>query len=168
MSLLSLFLFLEKEKKKTRKKPHKKGIFLGGRVGYFLFFFLLGKGEGGVRGARRGGIHFLLKIPGGGGFSRRGRGAGRVSAANLGNLEGGGGQFFFFSAPKGPPSLSPHRTPKIPGEGKNRSNKKREVLAGRKKGIPKRQGKELLKTEGLDWLMVSSRLFWWVVVLQCP
>ena len=60
-------------------------------VSDIFYFFLRGEGEGGVRGARRGGgIHFLLKIPGGGGgVSRRGRVAGRVSAANWGT--GGGG-----------------------------------------------------------------------------
>ena len=49
--------------------------YFGGRFGYF-YFFLLGEGEGGVRGARRGGVGFLLKIPGGEGFQpdRRGRG----------------------------------------------------------------------------------------------
>ena len=36
---------------------------LGGRFGYFLLF-LLGGGEGAVRGARKGGVGFLLKIPG--------------------------------------------------------------------------------------------------------
>ena len=54
-------------------------------------FFILGEGnweseapEGG------GGIDFLSKIPEGGGSpGRRGRGAGRVSAANWGNLGGG-------------------------------------------------------------------------------
>ena len=40
------------------------------------------------------GIHFLLKIPGGGGGSG---GAGRVSAANWG-IWGGGGLNFFFGA----------------------------------------------------------------------
>ena len=69
---------------------------LSGRFGYFLFF-LLGEGEGGVRG------------PGGGwgsvsywnprrGVSRRGKGrrAGRVSAANWGIAGGGGANIFFF------------------------------------------------------------------------
>ena len=43
---------------------------LGGRFGYFLFF-LLGEGEGGVRGARRGGggDRFFIENPTrGGGF----------------------------------------------------------------------------------------------------
>ena len=52
-----------------------------------------------------GGGRFLLKIPeGGGGVSRSGRGAGRVSAANWGFWEQGGGAKYFFSGPKCPPS----------------------------------------------------------------
>ena len=58
----------------------------------FYFFFLLGDGEGGVRGRREGGGgRFLLEIPEGGGVSRRGRGVGRVSVANWGFFLGGGG-----------------------------------------------------------------------------
>ena len=63
-----------------------------------FYFFLLGEGEGGVRGdGRGGGIGFLLQIPGGGGVSggRGGRGAGRVSAANWGIWGGGGPKYFF-------------------------------------------------------------------------
>ena len=54
-------------------------------------FFLLGEGEGGVRGAGRGGDRFFIENPrtwgvlGGG----RGRRAGRVSAANWGIFGGG-------------------------------------------------------------------------------
>ena len=52
----------------------------------FKFFFLLGGGERGVRGAGRGADDFLLKIPGGGGSPGRVgagvRGAGRVFAGN--------------------------------------------------------------------------------------
>ena len=44
-------------------------------------FFLLGEGEGGVRGAGGGGTVFIENHRGGPG---RGRGAGRVSAANWG------------------------------------------------------------------------------------
>ena len=68
----------------------------------FYFFFLLGEGNGRVRGARRGGGSFLLKMPrrGGGG---RDRGAGTVFAANWGIWEGGGGAKYFFSGPKRPP-----------------------------------------------------------------
>ena len=66
-----------------------------------FFFFLLGEGEGGVRGAGKGGVRFLIKFPGGGGgggFSRRGRGrgAGKVSAAKWGIGRGGGGLNIFF------------------------------------------------------------------------
>ena len=60
--------------------------------GSFGFFFLLGEGEGGVRGAgRRGRSVFFFEDPRRRGVSRRGsgRGAGKVFAANLGI--GGGG-----------------------------------------------------------------------------
>ena len=63
----------------------------------FLFFFcLLGEGEGGVRGEGGWGVDFLLKVPGGGGVSRRerGRGAGRVSG-RIGEFGGGGLNIFF-------------------------------------------------------------------------
>ena len=73
----------------------KKVFLLGGRFGYFLFFFCSGRGKGGFEAPGGGGIHHLLKIPGGVG-SRRGRGAGRVSAANWGLWGGGGANFFFF------------------------------------------------------------------------
>ena len=66
-------------------------------VSNIFYFFLLGGGEGGVRGNWEGGRSvFLPKIPGGGGGSPGqgggGRGAGRVSAENL----GGGGLNIFF------------------------------------------------------------------------
>ena len=72
---------------------------IGGRFGYFLFFFCSGEGEGGVRGARRGGgIGFLIANPTrGGGRFPGGGGAGRVSAANWG-IWGGGGLNIFFRA----------------------------------------------------------------------
>ena len=47
---------------------------LGGSFGYFFNFFLLGEGEGGVRGAGRGGVVSLLKIPQGGGGLEEGEG----------------------------------------------------------------------------------------------
>ena len=47
---------------------------LGGRFGYFFFFSVRGGGRG-VRGARRGGIGFLFKVPGGGGGFPGGGGA---------------------------------------------------------------------------------------------
>ena len=57
----------------------------------FLFFFLLGGGEGGVRGAGRGGGRFLIENHRRGGSPERmgagPRGAERVFAGNL----GGGG-----------------------------------------------------------------------------
>ena len=73
-------------------------------VSNIFYFFLLEGGEGGVRGAGRGGkFGFLLKSQErGGGLQegRGGRGAGRVSAANWG---WGGGAKYFFSGPKCPP-----------------------------------------------------------------
>ena len=67
----------------------------------FLIFFCSGRGNGESEAPGEGGgvDQFLfLKIPGGGGVSRRGRsrGAGRVSAANWGIFGGGGANFFFF------------------------------------------------------------------------
>ena len=68
----------------------------------FYFSFLLGEGEGGVRGAKRGGEgRFLLKIPGGGGGSRRGRGFPGGLFGAIGEF--GGGSKYFFSGPKRPP-----------------------------------------------------------------
>ena len=61
-------------------------------VSDIFYFFLVGEGEGGVRGARKGGgLFFLLEFPGGAGFSRRRRcrEAGSVSAANWGIWGGG-------------------------------------------------------------------------------
>ena len=67
-------------------------------------FFLLGGGEGGVRGARKGrGVGFFIENPG---FSHEGegRGAGRVSAGNF-----WGGPKYFFSGPKCPPRSGPNQ-----------------------------------------------------------
>ena len=64
---------------------------------FWIFLcFLLGAGEGGVRDARRGLGFSKLKIPQGGGSSRRGGEGegGRVSAGNSG--EGGRGTVFVF------------------------------------------------------------------------
>ena len=64
-----------------------------------FYFFLLGEGEGGVRGARsggRGGGRFSIENPRRGSLQDgRGRGAGRVSAANWGIFGGGGLSIFF-------------------------------------------------------------------------
>ena len=75
-----------------QKRPAERGYFWTFRI--FFIFFCSGRGS-----PRRqdvgGGIGFLLKIPGGGGVSRRGRGR-RVSVANRGILGGGGGLNIFF------------------------------------------------------------------------
>ena len=80
-------------------------------VSDIFLFFLLGGGEGEVRGAGEvGGPFFFIENPGraggvrvGGGGGRRG--AGRASAANWGIFWVGGPKFFFFSGPKRPPSI---------------------------------------------------------------
>ena len=77
---------------------------LGGRFGFFLCF-LLGGGEGGVRGARRWrGFGFLLKIPGGG-FSPE-RGGGPEGLGCLRGFGGGGGLLFFFFGGKMPTKMN--------------------------------------------------------------
>ena len=64
----------------------------------FLISFLLGEGEGRVRGARSGGhwagIDFLMRNPKKGGVSRRGAGPRRREDV-WGGLGGGGGNLFF-------------------------------------------------------------------------
>ena len=68
----------------------------------FFIFFLLGEGESGAPGGGGGG-RFLIENPRRGVSRRgRGRGAGRVSAANCG-IARGGGAIYFFSGPKCPP-----------------------------------------------------------------
>ena len=57
-----------------------------------FYFFLLGGGEGGVRGAGRWGDRFFIENPRrGGGWAPRER----VSAANWGIFLGGGPKYFF-------------------------------------------------------------------------
>ena len=64
---------------------------LGGRFGYFLFFFCLGRGKG-VRGARSGGVGFFLKIPGEGvGAPGGGGGFQEGCLERIGEFGGGGG-----------------------------------------------------------------------------
>ena len=62
----------------------------------FYFYFLVGEGKGGVRGASKGG-QFFVENPRKGGVCRRRRGrkAGRVSAANWG-IWGGGTKYKVF------------------------------------------------------------------------
>ena len=69
---------------------------LGGRFGAFLFF-LLGEGEGGVRGSVPGGVgdRFLLKIQGGGGPPGREGPRGREGVCGeLGFFFWGGAEYF--------------------------------------------------------------------------
>ena len=54
-----------------------------------IFFFLVGEGEGGVRGFGGGEGRFCIENPRRGGVTGGG-GAGRVSAANWGSFGGGG------------------------------------------------------------------------------
>ena len=81
---------------------------LGGRFGNF-YFFLVGEGEGAVRGARRGGGRFLLKVPGGGGFPGGDGVSRRVVWSELGNLGGGGGYIFFLRGRNVHQDYHPHQ-----------------------------------------------------------
>ena len=71
----------------------------------FLYFFLLGEGEGGVRGARSGGgSGFFTEDPRGRGFQEKEGLRGREGG--IGDFFGGGGaESFFFSGPESPPSI---------------------------------------------------------------
>ena len=77
------------------------GPSLGGRFRSFLFF-LLGGGEGGVRGASTGGggVGLFLKIPG---RSSRGGEGGAAGWCLRGVFGGGGGNVFFFFGAEMPP-----------------------------------------------------------------
>ena len=74
-------------------------------VSDIFYFFLLGEGEGGVRGARRGVGSVFIENPtrGWGGFQEK-EGP-RGCLRRIGDFFGGGGLNFFFSGPKRPPSL---------------------------------------------------------------
>ena len=73
-------------------QPYSRAEFQENSVDVWIFFifFCLGRGKGefeGLEGGGGGGLEFLLKFPKGGGWVSmrgRGRGAGRVSAANWG------------------------------------------------------------------------------------
>ena len=93
-----------KNGRKIPKKWKKASSYSWRTFRIFVIFFLLGEGEGGVRGARGGGGSIFIENPTRGGGFRRGRGAGRVSAANWGIW--GGGPKYFFSGPKRPPSIT--------------------------------------------------------------
>ena len=69
-----------------------------------LFIFLIGGREGAVRGARKGGGRFSLKISGGRGVSQEGGGWARGPGGCLRGIWGGGA-IFFSSGPKCPPSF---------------------------------------------------------------
>ena len=77
--------------------------FFGPEFRIFIIFFCSGGGEGGVRGAGRGGDDFLLKIPGGG-VSRAGGGGGVRGRERVCREFGGRGAKYFFSGPNFPPS----------------------------------------------------------------
>ena len=71
----------------------------------FYFIFLLGEGEGGVRGARRCGGRFFIKNPrGGGALGGEGPRGREGVCGELGNF-GWGAAKYFFSGPKCPASL---------------------------------------------------------------
>ena len=87
---------------KTMNKNHDQNVtkiaLLGGRFGYFLF--LLGEGEGGVRGAGRGadGDHrFLIENPRRGGSpAQEGAEGPGGCLRRIGELGWGGAKYFFF------------------------------------------------------------------------
>ena len=87
--------------------PHDVLEPLLGRTFWIFYFFSARGGEGGARGAEKGGDDFLLKIPGGG-SGRAGRGGG--GGGRGGCLQGIWGRVanIFFGGPKGPPSLKKH------------------------------------------------------------
>ena len=68
---------------------------LGGRFGYFLFFFCSGRGKGESEAPERGGGSVF--IGGGGGFPGGGGDFRRVVWSELGNLGGGGRKYFFLT-----------------------------------------------------------------------
>ena len=75
-------------------------------VSDIFYFFLLGEGEGGVRGARQGGDRFCIENPRRGQFRGEGPRGREGVCGELGNFLGGGGAKYFFSGPKCPPGQS--------------------------------------------------------------
>ena len=69
---------------------------LGGRFDIFYFFSARGGGGGSPRRQEGGGVHFLLKMPGGGGFPGGAEGPGGC-LRRIGEF-GRGGQNIFFGA----------------------------------------------------------------------
>ena len=76
---------------------HFTVLLLGGRFGYFLFFFCSREGKGSPRRRKGAGVRFLMKISGGGGGSPGGRGVEGPGGClrRMGNLGGGGGLNIF-------------------------------------------------------------------------
>ena len=74
--------------------------FLGGRLGYFLFFSGRGGGRGSSRRREGGGIGFYWKSQGGWLPGREGPRGREGVCGELGSLGGGGAKYFFFSGPK--------------------------------------------------------------------
>ena len=71
---------------------------LSGRFGYFLYFSVLGRGQGGgVRGGGGGGA-VLIKNRGRGGGSEEEARAGEWRRGNICGEGGGGAKYFFFGA----------------------------------------------------------------------
>ena len=96
-----------------------KGKLLGGRFDIF-YFFLLGEGEGGVRGARRGAGSVFIENPtrGWGGFQEEEGPGGCLR--RIGDFFWGGGAKYFFSGPKRPPRL--YLRGKFPSERRKPTN----------------------------------------------
>ena len=117
-----------------KQRPCFCGQNLGGRFGYFLFFFCSGEGSGNPWRQEGAGVSFLLRVPGGGGFPTRGGGEGPGGCLR-GTL--GGGAKYFFSGPKCPPrnahsSFSPLSSkPAVFGRGQRPVWQKKTVLSSR-------------------------------------
>ena len=85
-------------------QTHRRDTFLGGRLGYFLFFSFPGRGRGGWCPRRWLERRYFFKREGGGGGSEE---EAREGEGRWGNVcgEGGGGAKYFFGGPKCPPSF---------------------------------------------------------------
>ena len=103
-SFFELRIFLRKNAAKV--SPVFLSLYLGGRFGYFLFFFCSGRGNGEseVPGGG-GGVCFLIESPKGG-VSRTGGADGPEGCLQPVGGFGRGLAKYFFSGPKCPPSYS--------------------------------------------------------------